>query len=81
MAETSTHVAKVLDARGLSCPLPVLKLAKAMKELEVGAVLEMHATDPGSRPDVEAWCRSTGNELVAQSENEGVFVFHIRRSK
>ncbi|RLD21864.1 MAG: response regulator SirA, partial [Bacteroidetes bacterium] len=52
-------VAKTLDTSGLSCPMPVVKTKKAMKDLEIGEILEMISTDPGSIPDMEAWARQT----------------------
>jgi len=69
-----------LDATGLLCPLPVLKARKALKPLPPGAVLTVRATDPGAVKDFEAFCRTTGNELVSSSEENGVFVFAIRKT-
>ena len=68
-----------VDARGLSCPMPIVKTAKAAKGLAPGAVLELMATDPGSVKDVAAWCRSTGNELIEQTSDGAVYRFVIRR--
>lgn len=75
------QVDKVLDVKGLLCPLPVVKLAKAMKEIEVGQVIEMLATDPGAKPDMAAWAKNTGHELVDQEDREDVFVFWVRKAK
>jgi len=72
-------VAKTLDLKGLSCPLPIVKTAQAMKELQPGDLVEALATDPGSVPDFNAWCKSTGNELVEQTEEGGVFRFLIKK--
>lgn len=72
---------KVLDCSGLLCPLPVVKTSKAIKEIEVGQILQMIATDPGAPPDMEAWCRQTGHEMVQQYEEVGKFVFFFRRIK
>jgi len=69
-----------LDATGLLCPLPVLKARRALKPLPAGAVLTVRATDPGAVKDFEAFCRTTGNELVSSSEENGVFVFAIRKT-
>lgn len=70
----------VLDARGLNCPLPILKAKKALKELPTGGTLEIQATDPGAVKDFEAFCRTTGNALV-ESHNDGkVFFFTIRHN-
>lgn len=68
----------VLDARGLNCPLPILRAKKALKDVPTGEVLEIHATDPGAVKDFEAFCRSTGNELLESSAAGGEFHFRIR---
>ncbi len=70
---------ETLDARGLSCPLPILRTRKALARLEPGQVLEVRATDPGSVKDMEAFCRQAGHELVASSEEGGTYVFLLRR--
>ncbi len=72
---------KVLDLKGLLCPIPVVKMAKAIKEIEVGQVIEAYATDPGVMADIPAWCRTTGNELVTLEKIEKQFHFIVRRSK
>lgn len=68
-----------VDARGLSCPMPIVKTAQAMKAIASGAVIEVLATDPGSVKDFGAWSRTTGNELVEQTVDDGVFRFVLRR--
>ena len=73
--EVSQHV----DARGLSCPMPIVKTAQAIKALGSGEFIEVLATDPGSVKDFAAWSRSTGNELVEQSTDGAVHRFVIRR--
>lgn len=75
----SMQVAKTLDLKGLSCPLPIVKTAQAIKELASGELIEALATDPGSVADFNAWCRSTGNELVEHTEEGGVYRFVIRK--
>ncbi len=75
LAEITTKV----DARGLSCPMPIVKTAQAVKPLASGALIEVLATDPGSLKDFAAWCRSTGNELVEQTTDGAVYRFVIRR--
>lgn len=70
----------VLDTKGLRCPLPVLRARKAMKSLEPGGILEVHATDPGSVKDFKAFCETTGDTLLAANESAGVFVFQIRKA-
>ena len=72
---------KTLDARGLQCPMPVVKTSQEIKSISVGDVLEVLATDPGSMADIQAWCKSTGNELLKMERAEGVFKFYIRRVK
>jgi tRNA 2-thiouridine synthesizing protein A len=72
---------KVLDCAGMLCPLPVIKTSKAIKEIQVGQVLKMIATDPGAPADMEAWSRQTGNELMDSHQEEGKFVFYLRRVK
>ena len=69
----------LLDARGLNCPLPILKAKKALKDVPHGGTLEMLATDPGAVADFQAFCRTTGNELVEHSEEGGVYRFILRR--
>ena len=70
---------QVLDAKGLNCPLPILKAKKALKSLAGGQTLEILSTDPGSVADFAAFCRSTGNELVEQSDEAGVWTYLIRK--
>lgn len=71
--------AKVLDLKGLLCPIPVVKMAKAIKEVEVGQMIEAFATDPGVTADIPAWARSTGHELVVLEKQNGQFRFVVRR--
>jgi tRNA 2-thiouridine synthesizing protein A len=72
-------IAQTVDARGLSCPMPIVKTAQAMKTVPSAALVEVLATDPGSLKDFAAWSRSTGNELVEQTTEGGVYRFVIRR--
>jgi tRNA 2-thiouridine synthesizing protein A len=72
-------IALRVDARGLSCPMPIVKTAQAIRTANPGELLELVATDPGSVKDVAAWCRTTGNELVEQSVTGGDYRFVIRR--
>jgi tRNA 2-thiouridine synthesizing protein A len=72
---------RTLDAKGLKCPMPVVKTSKEIKGIEVGGVLEVLATDPGSMADIAAWTKSTGNELLKAQKDAGVFKFYIRRVK
>ena len=70
---------KELDARGLSCPLPILKTKKSLNELASGQVLKVLATDPGSVKDMEAFANQTGNALVESATEDKVFVFYMKK--
>ena len=70
---------KDLDARGLNCPLPILKAKKALAEMMSGEVLRVVATDSGSVRDFQAFARQTGNQLLEQSESAQEFTFYMRR--
>jgi tRNA 2-thiouridine synthesizing protein A len=69
-----------LDCRGLLCPIPVLRTSTAIKNLQVGQLLEVLATDPGAKPDMLAWSKRTGYELVRMEEEAGVLKFYIRKT-
>ncbi|MFD2173877.1 sulfurtransferase TusA family protein [Rhodobacter lacus] len=69
---------QIVDAKGLNCPLPILRTKKAIKEMSAGQVLEIQATDPGSVADFEAFCRTTGNEMLAHRVENGTYVFEIK---
>ncbi len=73
------EITQTIDARGLSCPMPIVKTAQAVKPLPAGAAVELLATDAGSIKDVAAWCKATGNELVEQTSDGAVYRFVIRR--
>jgi tRNA 2-thiouridine synthesizing protein A len=70
---------KELDARGLSCPLPILKTKKALNDLASGQVLKIVATDPGSVKDMQAFSNQTGHPLLASTEENKAFVFYMRK--
>lgn len=70
---------KLLDVKGLACPMPIVKTKKAMNELASDEVLEIHATDKGAKNDLTAWAKSTGHELVQSEEDNGVFKFWIKK--
>ena len=74
-------VDKTVDYKGLFCPMPIVKISKAIKEIEVGQVLEMLADDPGSKADMDAWAKQTGHQLLDMREEGGVFKFYVRRTK
>ncbi len=69
-----------LDAKGLNCPLPILRAKKALKDIPTGGTLEVLATDPGSAADFDAFCRTTGNELMEHSVDSGVYRFLIKHT-
>ena len=71
---------QVLDAKGLNCPLPILKAKKALKSMDADTTLKVLSTDPGSVADFAAFCRTTGNELLEQNEADGVWTYLIRKT-
>ena len=71
---------KFLDAKGLACPMPIVRAKKAMNELETGQILGIHTTDKGSKSDLTAWSKSSGHELFKQEEENGVFKFWIKKA-
>lgn len=73
--------AMTLDLKGLLCPMPIIKMAKAIKDVQVGETIEAFATDPGVMADIPAWCRTTGNELVTLEKLDKQFHFIVRRLK
>jgi tRNA 2-thiouridine synthesizing protein A len=73
-------ITATVDARGQSCPGPLVTLHKALKEAGRGDLLELLATDPGSKSDVPSWSKLSGNELVEASEDSGVFRFVVRKA-
>jgi len=70
-----------LDCSGMACPMPILKTKKAVDALQIGQVLQMTATDPGSVKDVEAWASKTGQQLLGHEEAGGKHIFYIKRAK
>ena len=74
------QVDRFVDAKGQSCPMPVLMLAKAFRELGSGQVLSNSATDPGSKADVAAWADKTGNTQLEMVEENGVFTFYLKKA-
>ncbi len=75
----TTHFDKELDARGLNCPLPILRAKKSLTELQSGQVLKIIATDPGSVKDFAAFAKQTGNELLSQSEANKEYTFLMKK--
>jgi tRNA 2-thiouridine synthesizing protein A len=72
-------VAKVFDLKGLACPMPVVKVSKGIKEVEVGQVIEAHTTDPGALTDFPAWAKTSGNEIVKTDQQDKLIKFYIKR--
>ncbi len=79
MSAEATTPAQTVDVKGKACPIPVIKTAKAIKELSSGDVLEVLATDPGVEPDMHAWAKQTGNELISIDQDGGVFRVLLRK--
>ena len=75
-----SDVHTTVDAKGLSCPMPIVKTAQAVKTVPAGELIEVLATDPGSVKDFAAWTRSTGNAILEQTETDGVYRFVIKRA-
>lgn len=71
---------QVLNARGMSCPLPILKTKKAVEALTKDQVLKVETTDPGSKNDMASWAKRTGNEILKVEEGSGAFIFFIRKT-
>ncbi|UTR11544.1 MULTISPECIES: sulfurtransferase TusA family protein [Evansella] len=71
---------KVLDAKGLACPMPIVKTKKEIEKMESGQVIEIHATDKGAKSDLSAWAKSGGHELLQDTEEDGVFKFWIKKA-
>jgi tRNA 2-thiouridine synthesizing protein A len=72
-------VTKTLDLKGLACPMPVVKVSKGIKEIEVGQVLKAVTTDPGSLTDFPAWAKTSGNEILKSEQDGGEINFYIQR--
>lgn len=79
VTQLTDQVTVTVDARGQSCPGPLVSLARALKDARPGDVLELLATDPGSRSDVPSWAKLTGNELLEASERDGAFRYLVRK--
>jgi tRNA 2-thiouridine synthesizing protein A len=77
---TTETIHSTVDAKGLSCPMPIVKTAQHVKTVPPGSIVEVLSTDAGSVKDFAAWTRSTGNTMVEQSVDEGVYRFVIQRA-
>jgi len=73
-------VKETLDCKGLYCPLPIVKMKKALNGMAEGEVLKVLATDPGSKRDFESWCNKTGNRLLEATEEDGVFTYVVEKA-
>jgi tRNA 2-thiouridine synthesizing protein A len=73
------EIDETLDCKGLYCPMPLVKMKKAINSLSEGQILKVLATDPGSKRDFESFCEKTGNELLEASEDDGVFTYVIKK--
>ncbi|MGZ9584030.1 sulfurtransferase TusA family protein [Paenibacillus marinisediminis] len=71
---------QVLDAKGLACPMPIVRTKKAIEAMDSGQLLEVQTTDKGSKNDITAWCASSKHELVGSVEENGVFKFWIKKA-
>ncbi len=71
---------KTMDLKGLPCPMPVVKVSKGIKEIQVGQVLEALTTDPGALADFPAWARTSGNEILKTEQGNGTIKFYIKRN-
>jgi TusA-related sulfurtransferase len=74
------HVDRTIDAKGQMCPMPVLTLARTIKELQSGQVLAISATDLGAKRDIPAWAEKTGNTLLDTTEENGVLTFYVQKA-
>ena len=72
---------KTIDLKGLTCPLPILRANRVVKDMKPGDTLEIHATDPNAPSDFQVFTKTTGNELLKNVEEDGVFIIVLRKSK
>lgn len=75
----SMQADKMVDAKGLACPMPIVRAKKAIDELQTGQIMEVHATDEGAKSDLAAWTKSGSHELLEDTEEEGVLKFWIKK--
>jgi len=81
MADAVINPDAILDTSGMLCPIPVVNTSKAIKQIEVGQVLKMISTDPGAVPDMAAWSRQTGHEMLESHQEEDIYIFFFRRTR
>jgi tRNA 2-thiouridine synthesizing protein A len=77
---TTYQLSQIVDAKGQTCPMPVVMLAKAIRNLPSGQILVVYATDPGAKKDIPAWANKTGNTLLETQEEQGVLSFFIQKA-
>jgi tRNA 2-thiouridine synthesizing protein A len=73
------HISKTMDLKGMPCPMPIVKVSKGIKEVEVGQVVEAITTDPGALADFPAWARTSGNEIIKTEQDGKMIRFYIKR--
>jgi len=79
--DTNISIKETLNLEGLLCPIPVVKLSNAVKNIDVGDIIAATATDAGVMMDIPAWCKSTGNDLISLDKEDRIFRFVVRRVK
>jgi len=77
----NNNAVKILDYKGLPCPMPIVKLSQDIKKIAIGDVVEVHTTDPGSVADFPAWVKTTGNTMVEMKQEPGLITIFIKREK
>ena len=78
---SAIHVDRYIDAKGQMCPMPIITLARIMRETAPGQVIAIAATDAGAKRDVPAWCEKTGATLLDSTEEQGVLTFYVRKAE
>ncbi|MEF3168975.1 MAG: sulfurtransferase TusA family protein [Deltaproteobacteria bacterium] len=79
IAPDGLKVARTLDAKGLSCPMPLLRTKKEIEKIKSGEILEILGTDPGSRNDIPGWCSRAGHEYLGEKEDSGFIRFYVKK--
>lgn len=77
----TTEVASQVDARGLVCPMPTIRLGQAIRKVEIGQLVEVWTDDPGSKENMAAWCKNTGHALIEHSADDSTFKYIVKRSR